>query len=469
MKKKRGMALLLLVLLLAATSLGLSQTTGNGGTGNTGSGSGASSNSGANAVINNNESAGHAGFISAVAGTIGSPGPIPGFAPEDGVCYIYWPAVERVLTMDAIRSMAAGAKFKKGPDFNWVTLYPNLVPVNETPIELVNYNPKSNNTWVGDVGVASVNIIGKYGYTDEQALGVALLKAKEISHTKRVAIIGCSGTETDTKASSIGIGGSGAYTPPSGTSAGALSLGFSRGSSRTKREGHLVLHVLAMNDWPSNEVFPNGVPHTAPPAPEPPKPEAPTPPQTPAQPQPPPAQQAPPAQTSKIEVIATPSPQSPVPPSAPTAPTPAPTSASTALDKCLRDPIPGVNVYFAFDHPKPDEGDVFSPTVMTEDGLKDNAAAIRTMEQWLENHPTRKIDVVGYASHQASNAYNWDLSGRRAKAVLDALKKDEKIRGQAFEADSNGKESANPAGSKEYNWQDRRVSFRIRGSDSSER
>jgi len=451
MKTKRGMALAtLLVLLLAATSLGLSQTN-NGGTGNTGSGNGASSNAGAQAIINNNQAPGHAGFISAAPG-VGITA-VPGYAPEDGVCYVYWPAIMRVLTMEAIRSLASGAKYKEGPDFNWAAAFTNKP--NNDPIELVPYNSESNNTWIGDAFLGSVKIRGKYGYTPEQTLAVALLKAKEKTQTRRVAVVGCSSTELDTKAGGWGLGFSGAYTPPSGTYASAVTMGISRGTSRTGREEHLVLHVIAMNDWPTD------TPHAAPPAQEapPPSPQAPAQPAQQAAPQPAPAQQAPPVSSASPQTAPPSSPpqpqqQAPAPVAAqappPTAPAPSQALESLASsNSCsICGTIPEFTIYFLYNSyeidPKYDEG-------------------IRVMAQWLKDHPSCKVQVQGHASKEASKDYNYVLGNHRAEAVYNRLIS------YGAPPDPNGLNYASPGKvfpRGEYGEQNRRVILVIQGPAS---
>jgi hypothetical protein len=425
--------ILFLALMFAAASLGFSQTSGSDTT------SAASSTNTINATVY--ASSGGRQLIEAMPGsgtTI-----IPGVTSGNSPWRAYWPVLNRCISVAQL--MAAPNGHSK------IRVYKEAPPITRDKqideVCLVNWQP--NDIAHGDdreVGEATGT--GKDGYPDNSAFIPTLKKLVMETNTRRVAVERRYLGQFHTKTLSGGFGGAVSGTADNNIG-GSGALGVTLGSSKTKNEDPVEFDLIALNDGPIDRPVVQKSPET-PTAPPPPQPES----------------KAPQAQTIRIEVVTVPSAQISIPPATTTL---APPPAATALDECLRDAIPGVNVYFAFDHPKVSEGDVFAPTIMTEDGSKNNAAAIRTIQQWLENHPSCKIDVVGYASHEASNAYNNDLGERRANAVFNALIKDEKIRGQVFEPDSNGKESAAPAGSKEHDWQDRRISFRIRGSDSSGR
>jgi hypothetical protein len=432
---KRGI-FLLLALVFAAASLGLSQTTTSGTT----------STSTSTNTVNATVYAGGDGrqLIEALPGsgtTI-----IPGVTSGNSPWRAYWPVLNRCIPMAEL--MAAPSGHSK------VRVYTEAPPiVRNVPIDevcLIDWQPNEI-AHGNDREVGEATGTGKDGYPDDSAFIPTLKKLVMKTNTRRVAVQRRYLGQFHTKTLSGGLGGASSVTADNNVG-GSGAFGISLGSSKTKNEDPVEFDLIALNDGPV------GAPVVSKPPTE---TETPAAPRT-SQPE----SKAPPVQTIRIEVVTVPSAQVSIP-STPTAL--APTPATTAADECLRDALPNVNVYFAFDHPKPDEGDVFSPTVMTEGGSQDNTAAIHTIEQWLENHPSCKIDVVGYASHEASNAYNNDLGERRANAVFASLIRDEKIRNQVFEPDSNGKESAAPAGSEEHDWRDRRISFRVRGSDSSGR
>jgi hypothetical protein len=427
-----------LMIALAAASLGFSQSgtgTSSGSGSKSSSTSNSNSNSGASAVVNMG-SGGKANFIEAAPGSTGSV--IPGQAVENEQCHILYMAAERKKTQSELQSYARSAKGK---------VYEAVGDPGQASndgVEFVSYDPEAI-AWNGDSILGHFIVAGEYLHPSIGDLAKAILRAKERTGTRRVAVQDCPQSALHSKQFMVGLGGAFSEVPGGGNSGNSAALGLNFGTSQTSVQKHDVFYILAMNDWP------DGVPHTAP--------QEITPP-------PPPAPPAPPEQQSpqpQAHAETAPAPTTPQPqPTAP-APTPAP-AATTASDE-----VPQVSVYFNFDHPKPIEGLVVEPTVMTPEGLKDNAAAIHAIQQWLESHPSKKIDVVGYACYRASDKYNWDLGGRRAEAVVKALSADEKIRGQIIEPDSNGKESASQGGTKEHNWHDRRVDFRVHGSDSSGR
>jgi hypothetical protein len=446
--KLRGMVLLFAFAFTAA-SLGFAQTTGNDTT------SAATSTNTINATVVTGGDGRQ--LIQAMPGsgtTI-----IPGVTSGNSPWKPYWPVLNRCIPVSQLMAAPRGR--------SKIKVYKEAASVvRDRPIDqvcLVDWQPDII-AHGADRKIGEATGTGKDGDPDDSAFMPTLKKLVMETNTRRVAVQRRSLGEFHTKTFSGGFGAAGSGTADNNIG-GSGSFGVSLGSSKTKNEDPVEFDLIALNDGP---VDPPVVQKS---------PDAPAGTGTstalpPSQPE----SKAPSTPTLKVEVdlaAFTSMLQQLLPPKAAATPTltsttTAATPAATALDECLRDPIPGANVYFAFDYPKPDEGDVFSPTVMTEDGLKDNAAAIRAIQQWLENHHCN-IDVVGYASHEASSAYNWNLSGRRAKAVIKALNEDEKIRGQVFEADSNGKESAAPTGTTEHDWQDRRISFRVRGSDSSGR
>lgn len=427
---------LLLAFVFAATSLGFSQT----------SGSGTTSTSTSTNTINATVYAGGDGrqLIEAMPGsgtTI-----IPGVTSGNSPWKPYWPVLNRCIPVAQL--MAAPNGHSKIRVYRG-TQKPLTRDKQIDEVCLVDWQP--NDIAHGDdreVGEATGT--GKDGYPDDSAFIPTLKKLVMETNTRRVAVQRRYLGQFHTKTLSGGFGAAASGTADNNIG-GSGAFGVSLGSSKTKNEDPVEFDFIALNDGPLDRpiVAKSPADMRAPTAP-PPQSES----------------KAPTVQTVRIEVVAIQPTQASIPPAI-TAPATTPTA--TALDECLRDAIPDVNVYFAFDHPKVSEGEIVSPAVMTEDGSKDNTAAIRTIQQWLENHPSCKIDVVGYASHEGSRAYNNDLGERRPIVVFNALIEDAKIRGQVFEADSNGKENAAPAGSEEHDWRDRRVSFRVRGSDSSGR
>lgn len=420
----------MLFLLLSVASMGNAQSNSGSSTNGSESSSSSTAKGTSNAIVNQTSSTAP-GFVQAIPG--GIPGTFPGYAPENPACFLYAVIGLPPLTDQVINSMARGGKI---PHWDRVTV---IDPSATTPypgaIGLMRYNPRVEFN-PGDKILGSIRIPGVYMHTDEQLVGISLRALKKaVPAMQRATIIDCPVAKSMTKANTFGFGIASSGTPESGNVGSGGALGFTHGSIWAEKEVASVFYIYAMNDGKLDYIPPQKV---APPA------------SVQAQPTPLP--------------IPTPQPEA----KALTPPPPPPPSiiATTTIDRCA---LPTVNIYFRFDHPKVNEGSIMDPTVMTEDGPKDNAGAIASIERWLENHPSCKIDVVGYADHRGSSAYNNDLGERRPDAVFEILIKNEKIRNQVFEADSNGKENAVPAGSKETNWRDRRVSFRVRGSDSTGR
>lgn len=420
--KLKGIVLFLAFAITA--SLGFSQSSGNGGT---------TSTSTSTNTVNATVVAAGGGQAQAIAGVSGTAGVFPGFPERNDEWVFYWNGLFQEVCPTEMES-GRGKHDKVKTD----VIDPNGGSDGDGCIHLLDWSPFNPKLfWPADREVSVTYALGKEDEEPEATLLAGLYDARQKTHFNRCAVWIRGVNEGITSGFSIGSGGSGNMTPGPGTNneTMAFATGGLIGKNTTRQANRPEFRIVCLNDGQLN-------PPSLKPPPAPAQNEAPT---TPPAPAPPP----PPVNEGN-------SAQPPTPPPPP-------------VDDCLQDPLPNVSVYFAFDHPKVAEGDVFSPTVTTEGGPQDNTAAIHTIEQWLENHPTCKIDVVGYASHEASNKYNNDLGERRAKSVLNALNQDEKIRGQVFEADSNGKESAAPTGSEEHDWRDRRISFRIRGSDSSGR
>lgn len=419
------------ILLFAFASLGFSQTGGSGGNGCSGttcSGSTATNNT----VVYTGGSGNVAQAIPGVSGTL-----FPGYAPENTVRTLGTNLLYRITDVKIMKSE------RSKHDKIHSTFEKNAVPDNDRPITLIMWDPTklfNGLYYINDRLVYTGIAEGNYHEPERATLLALEYDAKKKTHTDRCAYFEWIEKDAHTSGLAIGPGvsGGGIVGPGTNNTSVTGAAGGMIGEITAKVRDHYTIELDCMN-----------VGQFTPPQLEKKVDEKSTPPS----PQPPPAPKASEA----------------TPPAPPMPVAPLTTSFSKEADDCLNDKLPQENVYFAFDHPKPWEGDVFSPTVMTPAGLQDNTAAIHVIEQWLENHPHCNIDVVGYASHEGSNAYNNDLGERRPKSVLKVLKEDKKIRGQVFEADSNGKESAAPTGNKEYDWRDRRVSFRIRGSDSSGR
>lgn len=415
----------------AITSTGFSQSgSGSGGSSST-STSTSNTTSAANVVVNTGSSRG-GGFIEALPGATGNPGPFPGYTGENPACHLFWPAVERRLTMKQVRSMARTAHLKKhAMRVDIVT--PDDIPQNNDPIGLADYNPKEI-AYSGDEILASIVLPGKYLSSEEALLGVTLLKAKETTHTRRVAIIECPEEESVTKAHTVGLGGAFAETPGGGNAANGASLGFSFGASRSSRQEHEVFYVLAMNDGP-----------TATPEQKPQKPsqeEAPTPP-------PPPAPAEPQTQQAPSPAAAAPPPPEPTPqPQMTEAPAPATT------DACA---LPDFVVYFSFNR-----ADVAPDGVKIKDKY---GAEIERIATWLENNPACTIQVEGYASNEGSIDYNAGLGFNRAMRVYNLLIADcdSEARQRVVRAFSASKEFP----SSEYQPKNRRVTIAVRSSASS--
>lgn len=380
---KRGMALLLFVFLFAA-SLGWSQSTS--GTGNTGNGAGASSSSGSTATIYNNEGSAKSQFIGAIPGAATSF--VPGYAADNGPCRVYWPAAERRMTMNEIRSWA---KRGKAQHMDWDGGDPNTIPTNDDDVEVVNYDPEAI-AWKGDRVIGAVEVEGEYHHIAQGTLARAELEAKEKWHTRRIAIRDCPESSMHTKAHDVGLGGAFSEVPGGGNAANAASLGVSFGSSRTTNEKRDVFTVLALNDWP--EDAPDScrgqfAPNTCPAKAEEPK-------NSPAPAAAAPPAQPPPAPPAESEHQAPPTP--PV-----TTPAPVAATAPATADPC---DVPQLTIYFVL--AKYDVGGEYT------NGIKNFAS-------WMRNHPTCKMQVQGHASKEASGDFNAKLGRHRSEAVYNLL------------------------------------------------
>jgi len=417
----RGTFTLTLMLALAA-SLGFSQDTGTGGT------SAASSNNNANAVVYIGGSSGRS-YTSSYAGVVSSPGAYPGYAPENGACRLFWSPSERILSMDEIRSMANGAKLGKDK-IHSTPVNSQAIPDNQDPIEFTQYNSQVPGPggifYTDDKTLASVVVQGKYLHTSEEALGVALLEAKRISHTSRVTVIECPEVESLTKGRSIGLGGSVAETTGAGAVATSTSAGFSFGTSRSGRQEHKIFYVYALNKgeviapWAKEEQEAKARAKNSPPS-------APQPTPTP-QPAPPPA-------PAKVDA--------PAPP--PPAPAPVAAAAPAPIAAC---DIPQLTIYFEFNRSE------------VKPEYREN---IRTMADWLKGHSaTCKVQVQGHASKEASEHYNDPLGNDRARAVYNLLLAYGAPQSAMLEHASLGKDF--PKG--EFEKENRRVILVVQGPSS---
>jgi outer membrane protein OmpA-like peptidoglycan-associated protein len=419
---KRERIILMLVLLFTA-SLGFSQSDNGSGNTDKGSISNAGSTAGANATINNN-SVGKSNFIESFAGVAGSPGPIPGFAGENGPCFPFKSPLDPVYSMKVLHSRAKNAKFDKH-NMDWTVGSDEVIPENDDPIAVVEYNPKSMIN-PGDKLLGSGIIPGKHLRTEEGLLAVALLEAKKRTHTRRVAIVNCTENENVTKGKSFGFGISSSDVPGGGNNAEAASLGFSSGTNRVRKESHPVMYILAMNDN-------GGI--LSPPVIQ-------RPPETPkAEIQPPPA---PTPQTIRIEVVGAQLAPQPTP-----APPPAPTMAQPTPPLATDCTLPEFVVIFDFNKS------------IIKDGYP---GKIKTLATWLENHAACMVQVEGHASNEASFNYNAGLGRRRAKAVYDLLQSecdaDTQKRVLQFVSLSKDRNAT------DYQPENRRVILRIIGSAS---
>lgn len=373
MKFKRGIALALTFAF--AASLGFSQS----GSGNNGSGSSSTANGTGTANAQVNMNPGGANFIGAIPGVMSSPGPFPGYAGKNGPCHLVWYPPFRHLTMETVRSMANNNKLNK-KQISWTVVDRNAIAVNGDVknITIADYDPKT----IADANdriEGSVIVPGKYLRTEEELLGVALLKAWEISHAPRYSITECQETETWSHAHTFGVGGVSSGVPGSENIAGSAALGFEFGSNRTARQEHEVIYVLAMNDGSME-------------APDSQRPQAP--PSQPQQVSPPPRPEAQ-AQT-----------QTPLPPPPVAIPAPVVAAMPPPVASCN---IPQFTVYFDYNksYVKPE----------FRDGI--NVLAI-----WLENHPACIIQVEGYASKEGSVHYNAGLGFDRSMNVYNLLRAD---------------------------------------------
>ncbi len=432
MTGKKGVTAILTLAL--AAPLGFSQSNGNGsGSGGSSSsannGSSASSNSGANsnATIYNSSTAGHQ-FIGASPGPFTPVFPING--PQNGGCYIYYPAAGNNFSMDELRNMAGKSRLSK--KIRHDVRDPNLISENDDPVALVNYNPNASCkpgmcSNPGDKILADSVIPGKYLHTEGELIGVALLDAKKISHTRRVAILDCPLSEDKTKTIGVGLGGSFAEVPGNGNTANAAAAGVFFGGSTSRIETHDVFHVYSLNDGPPTL-----------------EEKKPSPPPQPAQQPPAPVTRAVPA----------PAPQPPPPPP------PASLMAALSAPSC---DLPNFVVYFPFAHPKQDEmgkeaiDDRYHPdhagvSYMTE---------IANMAAWLKAHPSCVVVVEGHTDESGGAVYNDGLGARRSAAVAQQFIEDG-VPEQQVRYASFGKHEA----TREHWWEDRKVVLHVQGPSS---
>ncbi len=425
-----GKGLTAILTLMLAAPLGFSQTSGGSGSGgNSGSGSGTSSSSNAgsnaNATIVNQSTAGHQ-FIGA------SPGPFtPVFSingPQNGGCYIYYPAAGNNFSMDELRNMAGKSHLSK--KIHHDTRDPNLISENDDPIVLVNYSPNASCkpgtcTNPGDKILADSVVPGKYLHTEGELIGVALLDAKKISHTRRVAILDCPLSEDKTKTIGVGLGGSFAEVPGNGNTANAAAAGIFFGGSTSRIETHDVFHVYSLNDGP--------------PTLEEKKPSPPPPPQS---------AQEPPAPAPRE--IPAPMPQPPPPPVA--------EISAPATPSC---DLPNFVVYFPFNHPKLDEADGIDDSYHPDHANVSYMTEIANMATWLKSRPDCIVVVEGHTDESGGVVYNDGLGARRSDAVARQFIKDG-VPEQQVRYDSFGKHEA----THEHWWEDRKVVLHIQGHSS---
>lgn len=419
-----------LLFALSTAPLGFSQSGSGSTTSNGGSSSKANSNSNAGANANNeiNMGSAKAPFTEALPGATDTV--IPGQAPEAVECKPYYPAAERYLTMAEIRSYAKHVKVKMHYDVGNT----DAVPVNDDGIEIVDYNPEVI-AWSGDEVLGHFIVEGQHLHPDIGALSVAFLEAKKLTHTRRVAIIDCPEAKFHTKSLVGGLGGAFSEIPGSGNTANSAALGFSIGSSTTTRETYDVYRILALDDWPE------GVPHTVP------HNLSPTPPAS--EEQPAPKAHPEPTQLEMKKQAPAPSPTPPPPPvQATLAPAP-PVNPCASLAEL------NATVYFDLNE------SIVKPKYLS---------VIRSVEDWMENHPSCNVQVEGYASIEAGFHYNDGLAQDRALRVYNIMREDKSIAARVVRHFSAGKyfvteHSSDP----KFTWEDRKVTFSIRnitmGSD----
>lgn len=364
-----------------------------------------------------------------------APGPIPGMFPGNAigplVCHPYAPKLKNLkyISSAAIESLARGGKLPRG--VKATTIDPdaaNTAPY-DGPIGIMEYDPAADDD-DSDLALAGIEIPGKPFEIDEALLGVAIKALrKKAPAMQRVLVMSCPVFAEVTNTTSKGVGLAGSGTNATGQIGGGGSVGWFGGRSSTEQEQHKVLTVYAFN-----EPFDKLAPTTKPKA-EPTTNQSETPP-TPQQPIPAPAaMEAPAAQQPP-----------PLPPPPPVAATTAP-----PLDDCLQNPLPKLNVPFAF-----------ASSQMTPEGL---SVALR-LESWLEQHPTCRVVMKGGACMHASKEHNLNLGWDRAETVYEVLYKNEKIRSRLIKPESHGKQQATLTGSKTDMAEDRVVYFAVEVSDS---
>jgi outer membrane protein OmpA-like peptidoglycan-associated protein len=417
--KKR---LIVLVAMALAALLGHSQQSSSGTPPPTNGSSSTSTGTGtANAVVNQITSS-RAGFVQAIPG--GVPGTFPGFAPEDPGCQMGTPRRMTPTTRAAIEASANAGKLPHG-----VKAFP-INHKSETPydgpIGFMNYNPD----YVlnpGDQVLTSIILPGKYHQNMTQLREIAERELEKAAPgMQRIAIVNCPEVESVTKANTLGFGVTVSGTPESGNVAGSGAVGFTHGTNKSMRQAHPTLYAYAMNEGGLDYIppEPQGGSNNQPPTPTP---------------------------TMNLNVKMDLEPLIPLIKELIAAkPAPAPTMPVPAINLCAD--LPRAVVYFRFNI------SVVDPEYLP---------VVKSVEDWMVQHPSCKVSVEGYASFEGGNHFNDGLGQDRSQRVFDILAKNKDIADRLTRHLSAGKHFTTKNGpNPEYTKEDRKVVFSIRNVTS---
>jgi len=428
---KRGIVVALaFVLALTAASMGFSQSGGTNGSPST-----TSTSTGIATAQSTNIFGGSSSQVQVLPGVAGTPGVFPGYPEQNGKWDFYWNPMFREIP-DSEAEVGRG----KHDKIQSKTLL--VLPKNRDPIHLLSWVPFNPASFYSDDREAYTGIVdGKPGEPIEETLLAGIYDAKTKSHTDRCIAWARVMNEGITKGFSIGTGGAGAMTPGPGTNNmnTAFAAGGLLGKNITKEANYFEIRLVCLNKGSFDPPEPPKQDESAKPA---------TPTAPPAQPQPQPAAPQTTNPEPNVGALISLFQQLLASKHAPTPTTP----ASSPTDACAD--LPKDAIYFRFNI------SVVDPQYLP---------VIKSVEDWMVQHPSCKVSIEGYASFEGGDHYNDGLGQDRAQHVYDILAKNKDIVDRLPRHLSGGKRfvthrSPNPENTRE----DRKVIFAIRNITSEQ-